>query len=207
CGSSIGSLRHAPPCCGAAGHPDLEFGELAGAAVDGDGTAVLLDNDVVADGRAEAGPLARRLGREERGEELLAHLRRHADAVVAHPDLYLVADVARRHAEDGPVIGALAVALPLRGGVESIAEEVEEDPGDVLRHHLDRLDVLIEVALKRDVEGLILRTRTVISEIERLLDQRVEIDALAIAAAAARMQQHAAHDAVGAPSVLGDLRE
>ena len=44
-----------------------------------------------------------------------------------------------------------------------------------------------------------------IGEIERLLDQAVQIDALPLAAAAARMQQHAADDAVGAAAVLGDL--
>ena len=44
-----------------------------------------------------------------------------------------------------------------------------------------------------------------IGEIERLLDQRIEIDVLALAAAAARMQQHALDDAVGPAPVLGNL--
>jgi hypothetical protein len=47
----------------------------------------------------------------------------------------------------------------------------------------------------------------VVSEVQRLFNQAVEADAAAIAAAAARMPQHARDDAVGAPAVLGDLGE
>ena len=46
-----------------------------------------------------------------------------------------------------------------------------------------------------------------IGEVQRLLDQRVEIDRPALAGAAARMLQHALDDAVGALAVLGDLVE
>ncbi len=46
-----------------------------------------------------------------------------------------------------------------------------------------------------------------IGEVERLLDQRIDIYALPLAAAAARMRQHAGDDAVGAPAVFRDLLE
>ena len=91
----IAALR----CCAPARarQADGEFGELADFAVDRDRAAMLLRDDVVADRQAEPGALAGRLGREERLEQLVADLRRDADAVVAHPDLDRVADVARRH--------------------------------------------------------------------------------------------------------------
>ena len=64
-----------------------------------------------------------------------------------------------------------------------------------------------EIALQGDVEALVLGAGAVIGEVQRLLDQRVEIDRAALAALAARMLQHALDDAVGPPAVLGDLFE
>src|SRR5262245_44944523 len=46
-----------------------------------------------------------------------------------------------------------------------------------------------------------------IGEVERLLDQRVEIDRPALARDPARVFEHALDDAVGALAVLGDLVE
>ena len=57
---------------------------------------MLLHDDVVADRQAQAGALARGLGREERVEDAVADLRRDAVAVVADPHLHRVAQVARR---------------------------------------------------------------------------------------------------------------
>ncbi len=65
----------------------------------------------------------------------------------------------------------------------------------------------IEIALQRDVEAFVSRAGAVERQVQRLLDQRVEVGDTALAGAAARMQQHAGHDAVGAPPVLGDLRQ
>ena len=44
-----------------------------------------------------------------------------------------------------------------------------------------------------------------IGEVEGVIDERVDVGRLALAAAAARMRQHALDDAVGAPTVLGDF--
>ena len=61
--------------------------------------------------------------------------------------------------------------------------------------------------IQSDVEVLILGAGAVIGEIERFLDQRVEIDVLPIAAAGARMRQHAFDDIVGALAVFADPLE
>ena len=73
-----------------------------------------------------------------------------------------------------PAVGAVSRALVR--GIEAVAEQVQQHPGDVLRVDLDRRDPVAEVAFQRDVETLILRARAVIGEVQRLLDQRVDVD-------------------------------
>ena len=128
-------------------------------------------------------------------------------AVVAHPDLDRLAEIARGHRQDGFERSVARLALALVGGVEAVAEQVEEHARHVLRRQLDRRDVLAVGALQGDVEVLILGAGAMIGEIERFLDERVDVDALSDAAAAARMRQHALDDVVGALAVLGDPLE
>src|SRR5215471_19383607 len=64
-----------------------DFGELARLRINLDRAAMLLDDDVVTDGEAEAGPFSCGLRREEGIEHFLFHLGRNARAVVA--DCYL----------------------------------------------------------------------------------------------------------------------
>jgi hypothetical protein len=47
--------------------------------------------------------------------------------------------------------------------------------------------------------------RAVIGEVERVLDQCIDVSRLPVVAAAARMRQHALDDAIGPAPVLGDL--
>src|SRR5689334_25071054 len=80
-----------------AGQANRELGEFAEGTVDPDRTAMLLGDDIVADRQAETGAFAGWLGREERLEQFFALFGRNARAVVAHPDLDRVAEVARGH--------------------------------------------------------------------------------------------------------------
>ena len=57
-----------------AGQSNRELSEIADPAVDLDTAAVLLGDDVVADRKPEAGPLAGRLGRKEGLEQLVFDL-------------------------------------------------------------------------------------------------------------------------------------
>ena len=88
-------------------------------------------------------------------------------------------------------------------GIEPIAEQVQEHPRYILRVHFDRRDPVAEVSFQRDIETLILGAGAVIGEVQRLIDQRVEIDRPPFARRAARMFQHGLDDAVGAFAVLG----
>src|SRR6516225_8446243 len=153
--------------CGLPGtrQADREFGEFAGFAVDRDGAAMLLRDDVVADREAETGALAGRLGREERLKQLVPDFGRDAGAVVAHPDLDRLAQIAGRHLE-GRAIGGLAIAAgALRGGVEAVADEVQEHAGHLLRRQLDRRGRGVEIAFQGDVEARILGAGAVIGEV------------------------------------------
>src|SRR5579859_5897759 len=98
---------------------------------------MLLGDDVIADRQTQSRPLAGWLGGEKRLEQLVLDLRRNAGAVVTHPHLDHATLLACGHAETR-VEGAVAI-LPrtLGGGVEAVAEKIEEHAGHFLRRQLD----------------------------------------------------------------------
>src|SRR6185369_14061097 len=103
-------LSYAPPCgLTVARQADCELGELALTAVDGNRAAMLLRDDVPADREPETGPFPGWLGCKERLKQLVAEFGRDAGAVVTHPDLDCLAQIAGRDLE-GRAIGGLAVA-------------------------------------------------------------------------------------------------
>jgi len=150
---------------------------------------MLLGHDVVADREAKPGPLAGRLGREERLEQFVFDLGKDTDAVVADADLHCLAEIARGHLQRRLETPVVSLLLAFGGGIKSVAEEVETDPADVLRHKFNRGDRVGIIALQCDVETLILGAGAVIGEVQRFLDRSVEIDAPAFATAAPGMLQ------------------
>src|SRR5205823_7738132 len=148
-----------------------EFGEFPDFAVHGDRAAVLLRYNVVADRQTEAGSFAGRLGRKERPEQLVLDLGPDAGAVVAHPDLDRLAILARRHPQGRLERSVAALPGAPRSRIKTVAEQVEKDAGHLLRRHLYLLQRRGVVALQRDVEALILGAGTVISEVQRVVDQ------------------------------------
>ena len=110
--------------------------------------------------------------------------RASAVAVIADPDLDLIAQIPRQYAQNGTIpVGCLAVALC--GGVEAVANEIEEDPRHILRDHLQGCQCIVKLPFHRDVEALVLGAGTVVGEIEGFLDERVQIHFAPFAAAAA----------------------
>ena len=97
--------------------------------------------------------------------------------------------------------------LPFPGGVEAVAEKVQQHAGDVLRVEFDRRDVRIEGSLQRDVEALILRAGAVVGEVQGFLGQIVQVDRAPLTRCAARMFQHGPDNAVGAPAMLDDFAQ
>src|SRR3954447_9710790 len=152
---------------------DRELGVGTRLALDRDRAAVLLGDYVVADRQTETGSFAGGLCREEGLEQLVLDLGRNASAVVAHRDLDRVIRLTRRHLQGRAegAVAAVARALSHSGGVEAVAEQVEEEAGDLLRRHLDWRQAGLKIALPGDVEACVLRPSAVIGEIERLVDQ------------------------------------
>src|SRR5689334_13109001 len=132
---------------------------------------------------------------------------RNANAVVADPDLDAFIEPAGRDLKHRTKSAVVALAAALGDGVESVTYEVQEYAAHILRHNLDRCEIAVEVELPRDLEILVLRSGAMIGEVQALLDERVQIGRLPVAAAAARVLQHAPNDAVGATTVFGDLFE
>ena len=60
--------------------------------------------------------------------------------------------------------------------VETVGNHVEQNPGDLLREDVGFPSLRIEGPLQGDLKALLLGPRPVISEIEALLDQGVDID-------------------------------
>jgi hypothetical protein len=72
---------------------------------------MLLHDDVVSDGQAKASALASRFCREEGIEHLFLYLRWNAGAVVANPDLNLVAEVLGGSSKSGLIAIALILLI------------------------------------------------------------------------------------------------
>src|SRR3984885_13783270 len=168
---------------------------------------MLFGENFIADRQPESCALATRLCGEKRLEELVPDFGGNAASVVAHPHLDAFAKIARSHGQRRFELPVVCFSPALVRGIESIAEEIEEHARDILRHKRDRRDILAVSPFYRHVEVLILSAGAVIGEIERLVDQGVEIDAFQTTAAAAGMSQHAFDDIVSALAMLNDPLE
>src|ERR1700750_1335203 len=111
---------------------------FADPAVDLDRAAVLLGDDVPADRETEPGAFAGWLGGEERLKQFVADLGGDADAVVANAGFDRVTKIVRRHTQCRAEVRLGPVTLTFGGGIEAVAEQVEEDAGYLLRRQFDR---------------------------------------------------------------------
>jgi hypothetical protein len=128
--------------------PHRELGEVAYLAVDRDRAAVLLGDDLVADRQAKSGTFAGRLGRKEWLEQFLAMFRWNANSVVAHPNLDAFAKVAGHNSQLGAKSAVDLAGAPVNG-VESVADQIKEHAGYILRHNLDRRESAVEIEPRR----------------------------------------------------------
>jgi hypothetical protein len=93
---------------------------------------MLLDDDVVSDGEAEAGALPGRLRREEGIEHFFSCFRRNASAVVANRDLYAIAQVLCRSYESRLIAIAIVLLFALDRRIEAVRDQVQESSRDLL---------------------------------------------------------------------------
>ena len=104
---------------------DADFREFARPRIDLDGAAVLLDDDVMADGQAKAGALSGRLRREEWIEDLFLHVRRNTGAIVPYPDFYAIAKALGRGSEDRFIAIASGLRLAFCGRVKTVRNQIQ----------------------------------------------------------------------------------
>ena len=116
---------------------DPDFRELTGLRLDLDRAAMLLNDDVVTDRQAKPSTFARRLGGEERVEHLFLHILWDAGAIVADRYFNAVAEVPRLGHEGWLVIAAIGFCSAFGRCVESVGNQIEQNPGNVLREHVD----------------------------------------------------------------------
>src|SRR5438477_7807137 len=110
---------------------------------------MLLGHDVVADRESKPRTLSGRLSGEEGLKELVLDLGWNAHAVVACANFDGIAEVSRTHLQARLELGVISLLLALRGGIKTIAKQVEADAGDVLRDEFDGGEVAGVIPLKR----------------------------------------------------------
>src|SRR6516165_498877 len=98
---------------------------------------MLLDDNVMSDGQAEAGALSSRFCREEGIEHLFPNLRRNARTVIANADFDAVAEVLRPSGKSRFMAIAIVLLFALGRCIEAVRDQVQKCPRDLLRVHID----------------------------------------------------------------------
>src|SRR5262245_7960458 len=168
---------------------------------------MLLDDDVVADGKAKSGALSGRFGREERVEHLFFHVRRHTAAVVADSDFHAIAEVFGRGCEGWLVTASINLCSAPGRSIEAICNQIKKSSPDVLRENVCPTGRRIKELLELDLKTLRLGPRSMPCEIEAFLNERIDIDHPMLTRAFARVQQHILDDGIRASAMMDDLVE
>ena len=82
-----------------------------------------------------------------------------------------MSEIARLNLQDWTEARVAALLLTFGCGIEPIADQVDEDPIDLLGDDCDLADVSVVFPFKRDVEVLVLSAGTVVSEVQGFIDQ------------------------------------
>src|SRR6476619_1134351 len=98
---------------------------------------MLLDDDVVSDGKAEAGAFSGWFGCEEGIEHFLLNLGRNADAIVANRNRHAVAEVLRRSRKSRLIATAIVLLFTLGRRIKAVRDQVQKSPCDLLWVHID----------------------------------------------------------------------
>src|SRR5271155_5296357 len=111
---------------------------------------MLLDDDVVTNGKTQPSPFAGRLCRKERIEKLLLYFGRNSSAVVADAYFNAVAKVLGRGRQRGLVAASIHFRLTLGRGIEPVCDQVEQNPCNFLREQIDLAGGRVKELLQDD---------------------------------------------------------
>ncbi len=166
---------------------------------------MLFHDDVVTYRETKPCSFSGRLGRKERVEHLFLHLGRDTGPIIANSDLHGITEVPGSGAQHRFEAWISVLHFAFADCIETVRNQIQEDTSDLLRKQIDRAGALVEVALQGHIELRLLGPRAVISEIETLIQNRVDIRRPMLAGSLPRMQQHVLDNRVGAFPVLDDL--
>ena len=122
--------------CSRARQNDLKLSIFARLGLDFNRPAMLLHDDIVADGEAKAGAFSGWLGGEERIEDLFLHLRRNPGAVVPNRDFHTVSEAACRDRKNRLIAIAIGLGFTLCRRIKAVQDQVQKYSRDVLRKHV-----------------------------------------------------------------------
>ena len=105
---------------------------------------MLFENDVVADGEAEPGPFSGRFCCEEWIEHLFLHVWRNPGAIVPDSDFDPIPEVLGRSSERRFVVTSVRFCSAPICCVKAIRNQIEQNPGDVLREDIGLASARIE---------------------------------------------------------------
>src|SRR5215475_232811 len=137
---------------------------------------MLLDDDVVADGKAKASAFPGRFGRKEWLEHLFFHVRRYASAVVTDPDFHTIAKVFSRGGECRLVVATIDFRSALGCSIEAVCNQIKKSPPDVLREDVRPTSRRIKGLFELDLKTLRLGPRSMPCKIEAFLNKRIDIN-------------------------------
>src|SRR5262245_12397623 len=137
---------------------------------------MLLDDNVVADGEAEAGSFPSGLRRKERIEHLFFHVGRNAGAVVANSNLHTIAKAFGRRSKGWLIAFATGLCFSPRRCIKAIGNQIEQDPCDVLWKDIGLAGVWVQRSFQSDVKALFLSSRPMPGEIKAFLNQSIDVD-------------------------------
>src|SRR5262245_32336225 len=137
---------------------------------------MLLDDDIVTDGKPEPRAFSRRLRCEKRIEHLFFHLGWNAGAVVANPDFHTITKTFGRGSKGWHVVSAVRFRLAFGRCIEAVRDQIQKRPRDVLRENISFAGSRIKRPLQRDIEALFLGPRAVPGKIEAFLDDGIDIN-------------------------------
>src|SRR5262249_28808168 len=136
---------------------------------------MLLNDDVVADGKPEPSSFSRRLSRKKRVEHPFFHVRRNAGAVVADSDFHPIANIFGLGGLRRLVIAIIGRSSALGRSIKAIRNQIKKSAPDVLRENVCSTGSRIKELLELDLKTLRFSSRSVPCEIEAFLNERVYV--------------------------------
>src|SRR5215471_14871746 len=137
---------------------------------------MLLDNNVVADGKAKTSAFSGWLRCEEWVEHLFFHVRRNTDPVVADSYFDTIAKILGRGHQSRLVVAIIRFCFALGRSIEAICNQIKKSTPDVLRENVCPTGRRIKGLLELYLKTLRLSPRPVPCEIEAFLNERIDVN-------------------------------